>query len=764
MQAELARPSIDSLDGPSARAFLGARPHDSDLRCGLGSGRPAARAAPLCYPFRVRPLALTLVFATSVVACGSSHPRNLLITYYDAGSDAAAMPDGGPSGDDAAGDDASPYLGGPCVDNGQCNDNIPCTYDSCDTSAGRCLNVPDDSQCQDGLYCDGMEQCVPGHGCEPGPPVSCDDGNPCHIATCVEATKSCTYAVRDVDQDGDPDAHCVPHHDCNDLDPNVSSLHAEVCSNGIDDNCNGLIDEHPCVAPQGDTCENAVPVPGATTVDLSTVGANETFATSCSVTNPVGAQDVVAAITVPPGPNVDLEVWVTSAGIEVAVAIDATCGQASSELACGSGMGATSVRARAYDVGPGTYYAVVTTQMPGTVELQADLLPPDAPPTNVDCASAAPIVTGTEVPVSIVDPPTQLASACTASTGELTYSFSLSAPQDVRVTATTVRGSGVPVIGLRDPTCSGASDELSCRPGSGIPIFESSLAAGTYVVTVAGTAPLDANLEVDLSPATPSPPDQTCASPPAVAANGRVSVDLSNHEDAIKDECFPGGPDAAYDVALAAASDVLLVGRFPGTESAGVALDTPACDAATRLACDVTGALPRVGKRNVPAGDYRAVVTDQLGLEGTLDVLVRPTVAPTILAPGAADTCAQAQAIDPVAGGYFAGDTSTAHADYSSGCDAPGAQSAPDQVLSLDLAQPQRVVFDMEGSGYTTILNVLEGPTCPGSPVMNGCYTGFGPERSFLDMELPAGQYWIVIDGYDQGKGSWDLDVRVLPP
>jgi hypothetical protein len=105
-----------------------------------------------------------------------------------------------------------------------------------------------------------------------------------------------------------------------------------------------------------------------------------------------------------------------------------------------------------------------------------------------------------------------------------------------------------------------------------------------------------------------------------------------------------------------------------------------------------------------------------------------------------------------------------AHADYSSGCDAPGAQSAPDQVLSLDLAQPQRVVFDMEGSAYTTILNVLEGPTCPGSPVMNGCYTGFGPERSFLDLELPAGQYWIVIDGYDQGKGAWDLDVRVLPP
>jgi hypothetical protein len=505
-------------------------------------------------------------------------------------------------------------------------------------------------------------------------------------------------------------------------------------------------------------------VAGVGTVRLSTVGATESFATSCSVTNPVGAQDVVAAITVPPGPNVDLEVWATSMGPEVAVAIDATCGQASSELACGSGKGATIVRARAYDVAPGTYYAVVTTQMPGPVELQVDLLPPDAPPTNVDCATATPVTTGTPVPVSIVNPPTSLPSACTASTGELTYTFSLSAPQDVRVTATTTRGSGVPVVGLRDPTCTGASDELGCRAGSAVPIFESSLPAGHYIVTVAATAPLDANLEVDVSPPTPPAANQTCTAPPPIAANGRVNVDLSNHEDAVKDGCDPGGPDAVYDVTLAAASDVLLVGRFPDSEIAGVALDTPACDATSRLACDTAGAVPRVGKRNVPAGDYRAVVTDQLGLQGTLDVLVRPTIAPTILAPGAADTCALAQAIDAVAGGFFTGDTSTAHADYGSGCDAPGAQSAPDQVLSLDLAQPRRVVFDMEGSGYTTILNVLGGPTCPGSPVMNGCYVGFGPERSFLDLELPAGQYWLVVDGYDQGKGSWYLDVRILPP
>jgi hypothetical protein len=74
------------------------------------------------------------------------------------------------------------------------------------------------------------------------------------------------------------------------------------------------------------------------------------------------------------------------------------------------------------------------------------------------------------------------------------------------------------------------------------------------------------------------------------------------------------------------------------------------------------------------------------------------------------------------------------------------------------------VVLDMEGSTYTTILDVRQGPSCPGTPVMNGCYVGFGASKSFLDLELEAGAYWIIIDGYQLAKGPWELDVRILPP
>jgi hypothetical protein len=487
---------------------------------------------------------------------------------------------------------------------------------------------------------------------------------------------------------------------------------------------------------------------------------------------------VVAAVTVPPGPNVDLDVWATTSGVEVAVALQSMCGQPSSELGCGSGQGATSVRARARNVAPGTYYAVVTTQSATSVELKVVFLTPTQPATNVDCATAAPIVPGTPTTVSIVDPPTNLPSACTVggvafpllhelappattSTGELTYSFTLADAEDVVILASAVQGSGSPIIGLRDPTCVGAGDELSCRRGSSVPIFEPSLPPGTYVVTVAATSPIDASVSVELSAPTAAAPDQDCASPPATAPNATVAFDLSDHSDAIKDGCYPGNPNAAYDLMLSSASDVLLVERIPQSVDEGaVSLDPPACT--MNIAC-ATGSTPvRAGKRNVPAGDYRAVVADQLGMQGTLDALVRPTVAPTIIPAGGADTCAAA--VDASSGGFFTGDTSTAQANYSNPCNDPNALPGPDQVLALNLTAPQRVVLDMEGSNYTTILDVRQGPSCPGTPVTNGCYVGFTAQKSFLDLELQAGQYWIIVDGYENDRGPWDLDVRVLAP
>ncbi len=157
-------------------------------------------------------------------------------------------------------------------------------------------------------------------------------------------------------------------------------------------------------------------------------------------------------------------------------------------------------------------------------------------------------------------------------------------------------------------------------------------------------------------------------------------------------------------------------------------------------------------------------MTDTLALQGTLDALVRPTVAPTILPPGGA-TCTDT--VDASAGGFFTGDTSKSTATYTSPCDEPTAPSGGEghaKVLALDLAQALRVVLDLEGSAYTTILDVRQGPECPGTPVTDACYVGFGAQKSFLDLELPAGQYFVLVSGFGGDAGAWNLDVRVLPP
>ncbi len=65
-----------------------------------------------------------------------------------------------------------------------CDDGIDCTIDSCNEQEDRCDNTPDDSLCNDGLFCNGVETCDILTGCEPGTPIDCSSFNILGIATC----------------------------------------------------------------------------------------------------------------------------------------------------------------------------------------------------------------------------------------------------------------------------------------------------------------------------------------------------------------------------------------------------------------------------------------------------------------------------------------------------------------------------------------------------------------------------------------------------
>ena len=73
------------------------------------------------------------------------------------------------------------------------DDNISCTIDSCDEEKDIILHIPDDSLCDDGLFCNGIERCDALLGCQAGVAPNCDDGINCTIDSCDEENDTCVH-------------------------------------------------------------------------------------------------------------------------------------------------------------------------------------------------------------------------------------------------------------------------------------------------------------------------------------------------------------------------------------------------------------------------------------------------------------------------------------------------------------------------------------------------------------------------------------------
>jgi hypothetical protein len=80
-----------------------------------------------------------------------------------------------------------------------CGDGIECTKDSCNETADSCENVPDDGECDDGLFCNGAETCDAQLGCQTG-------SDPCPGQFCIEESDTCVDCL--VDGDCDDSLYC----------------------------------------------------------------------------------------------------------------------------------------------------------------------------------------------------------------------------------------------------------------------------------------------------------------------------------------------------------------------------------------------------------------------------------------------------------------------------------------------------------------------------------------------------------------------------
>lgn len=704
-----------------------------------------------------------LVLGAFAAGCPADPPSNPFVTTSTAAG-------GGGTGGGGGGSSVDPELGEPCVEGAQCDDEIACTVDSCDPAYDRCRHHPEPATCDNGVHCDGAEICDGSVGCIPGPPVDCGDGDLCTIDTCVEASQSCRHDPRDADADGDPDAHCPGGGDCDDFDPTISSLTQEVCDNTLDDDCDSETDEAECASPENDTCADALLVEGTSTFTLSTFGAIADYATSCS---PGGIErDVVAAIVVPPGPPVDIVARARTDSAPVSMAITGQCGDPASEIACGpssvrAGFGMVS-RLRARSIGGGgaatAFPLYVTTDGGSEVTMDVTFAPATTAPTHETCASALDLSLGASTEVEIVDATEDLETACAHTLGELVYRIQLDETSDLDVWGVSVDGDGQVALSLRDAECALAEDELACHTSSSAHVFRHSLEPGEYFLSVSATAPTTVNLLAELSPPTPPPPDEDCDAATPIEPNVTRAVVFDEHQDDHQLGCFQSAVDAAYSLTVEAPSDVLLVQRISTLDSAGIALSDPGCTADDVLVCSIGAKSPnRARRRNVQPGDYRVVAESALGMPQEVTAFVRPYSPSTLVV--FADDCDDALTI-PASGGFFQGNTSNVTASFSAGCDSSGGQpnGAKDQLLKLVLTQPRRVIFDMSGSGYETLLDVRRGPSCPGTEVPLGCSASVSGGASYLDLDLEAGTYFVQIDGRAGATGPWMLDVHVVDP
>ena len=638
-----------------------------------------------------------------------------------------------------------------CSVDTECDDGVTCTRDICDSAVGYCRHPVDIAVCDDGVFCNGVEQCDSLRGCVPAAmPESCNDDDVCTLDACDEDEKICRHAPRDFDEDGEADWHCEGGTDCDDRNPRRSSLANEVCGDMLDNDCDGDVDEMECGRPAHDACDDPLDVSAGGAFLIDNTGALPDYATSCAGS---GRRDVVTTFTLTE--NRSVRITADGAGV-TAVAIQTTCGDLASEIECASGFPG---RGRVRDLAAGTYFAIISDTGIGEVEIDVEIGPPEPAPTNETCATPTDVSAGGTFMGSFVDVMDDLSMSCGfGAAPDLVYSFTTTAIRDVRIGLLSTTGETMNFTVRSD--CTDSATELRCVRGSPAGTTLHELPVGTWFIIVEGPSfrEVDFTLDVEFLPPTPPAMGDTCATAIPLTLGTTTLGTLSDKEDDHDISCGFYYRDAVYSFEITDRSDVSVTVDGGGTFMYS-SIRTDCLDGGTQLRC-VSGNPSRARLRDLPAGTYYVIAESFRGTGFNITVDATPPMPVTPVTGN--DTCTSAHVV-PVTGGLFSGDTTGMVNDYETVSCGSMARS-PDAVFSLTLTAMKRVLASTDGSSFDSVLHVHQTACASGAEMFCDDDGGDGVS-SLIERTFGPGTWYFVVDGFGtSASGAYQFEVLVSDP
>lgn len=551
----------------------------------------------------------------------------------------------------------------------------------------------------------------------------------------------------------------------------------------------------------GEGCANPLPLGGASEVTATgdTRTLSDDVSSSCGG---AGGRDAVYSLTLDQPRRLQVKVVaVRSDFVPVLAVRGAECASPAAQRACTvANLGVASLELPRVE--PGTYHLVVDGAQgtAGAYTLSVSALDPSPAPLNDICASAAPLGLSGVGSVTVQGNTTgakadSLGCGGQGSGNDLVYGLTVTQPSQLLARVTPQQGSGLkPSVYLRKKAAcasNAVADELACEaalaPGGIATLVLPRLSAGDYVLWVDGDQGSSGafELQVDLLPAPPAPPNDRCVGAQPVDLLTTQQVTVQGTTEAANDDfaavCAVGAssPDVVYAVTLGQARSLgVELKALPGSglkpvlsvEPGPLCLERPsalgAClyndpQAFDRLAAN----FPNLGP-----GTYFFWVDGDNGSYGDFSLKLR-TGAPIEYRPSNDDCGPFALLPTLVPGQQEIGDTRAARNDTVSGCQGPYAangEEAGDVAFRLSLASTQTVTLTvtpdaLDGQLFRPLLSVRgPWPGCSQIAPVLGCQAAatYGGAVTLTLPNLPAGTYTAWVDGAGFSSGRFTIRLQ----